>query len=252
MIRRILIPLSLCCAVLCAFVGFLSTQAIDEAERIATQSLEFSCEAMIRKPPKESTGVILSDYIGLDLFATVDIDDDDRWEEIAIPLFSKSVTESKHAYCAVIAVFNNVPDDVTLREVLSQPQLHADYWPAKKLPVYLHSQLAVKFRNMDFTKSPVVMIGYPKSNPLLGEASLQLSKTVGIVALGIAGLTFLFSMVLKLFKLIKIKPKPQLSKPGPTRNRAGLPTNADNLDLEEPTGGVLDRVRSMRDQQPET
>jgi len=227
-------------------------QAMDESERLETQALEYTCEAMIKKPPKESTGVILTDFIGLDLFATVDVDNDDSWNELAIPLFSKSATQSKNTYRSVIACFMDVPDEATLTEIIKQPKLHADYWPARTLPDYLHSQLAVKFRNMDFAQSPVVLIGYPKSNPLLGKSSLQLSKTVGIASLGVAGLSFLFSMFSKLVKLIKLKPKPRRPKPEPTRNRAGLPTKETAPGSPELTGGVLDRVRSMREQQPET
>jgi len=100
---------------------------------------------------------------------------------------------------------------------------------------------------MDFKNSPVVTVGYGESNPVLGEKSLKFSYRIGAVAVvvGVLSLVFnIFAGLLKSFKLPTRAPKKKI--PAKKRN-AKKRTAPANYDVE-PTGGVLDKVRSMRDQ----
>jgi hypothetical protein len=248
MIRRVLIPLSLCCAVLCAFIGYLSHRAIEESKQVASNVQEFGCRQLIDKKPRKSTGVVIQDFIYLDRYAALDFDGDDKWDEVAVPVFPNQKQASKAAYQSVIVWFKDVPNQEALQEALKTDKIRADYWVAKQnLDEHLKSQLAIKFKHMDFENSPVVLVGFAQANPLLGPATLKFSYVGGLGALGFGALAFLMSIVMS---LLNRKPKIRSAPPKPTANKAGLPP-ARNYDAQ-PTGGVLDQVKSMRDRQPET
>ena len=53
MTGRLLFPLCLCCVVLCAFIGYMSKRAIEEAKQVATEVVELECGALLKEPPKE-------------------------------------------------------------------------------------------------------------------------------------------------------------------------------------------------------
>lgn len=248
MIRRVLIPLCLCCAILCAFIGYVSQKAIDESASVKTNAEVFQCQALIEDRPLESIGVVIQDYITVDRFAKLDFDDDDQWDEVAIPLFPSQKPKSKAAYQSVIVCFKGVGDREALEKALAKKEVRAEYWASRqKLDDHLKTQLAYSFINMDFENSPVVYVGYSATNPLLGVKSLQLSYLLGGGSLALAALAFLFSVVVSLFNR---KPKFRPEPPKPKNNLAGLPKTGD--EPKELTGGVLDKVRSMRDPQPET
>jgi len=89
MTSRLIFPLCLCCAVLCAFVGYMSKRAIKEAEQVTTAVVELDCGMFLEKRPKESTGVLLSDYVFVNRVAAIDTDDDEKWDDVAVALFPK-------------------------------------------------------------------------------------------------------------------------------------------------------------------
>ena len=89
---------------------------------------------------------------------------------------------------------------------------------------------------------------------MLGEKSLKLSYRFGVVAV-VVGVLSLISIVLAgLFNSFKM-PERTPSRKRPTKKKkvkkkkAKKRVGPTNYDVE-PTGGVLDRVRTMRDQQP--
>ena len=250
MLARLLIPICVCCVVLCTFVGFLSKRAIEEAGRITTQPLKLECNSFINSPPKKSTGVLLSNFVFVDRIATIDNDGDNRWDEVAIPLFSPHSFDSKVGYSAVIACFRDVPDMETLHQRLAPGELQTNFCADEQnLRTTLHTQLATKFKNMDFRNSPVVTIGYGQDNPLLGETSLKYSYFVGTAAVGVGGLTLAYLVTAGLCKHLQSLPRSSKeSRRKPTKNRAGLP-GRQTKDDAEPTGGVLDQVQSLRQQQ---
>lgn len=249
MISRILIPLCLCCVVLCVFVGFLSKRAIKETAQVSAQFVEYDCSGFIEKPPTKSTGLLLHDFISIERIAKIDNDGDEKWDAIAVPLFAPDVLDSSFGYASVIACFRDVPDIETLRQRLVTNELRAVYRVGEQeLDSNFHAQLAVQFKNMDFENSPIILVGYDQGNPLLGETSLKLSYMVGAAAIGIAVLAVICTALAGLMNRI---PRPERRrKRKPTANRAGLPSNNDHDG--ELTGGVLDQVRSMRDRQPDT
>ncbi|MEL7497164.1 MAG: hypothetical protein AAFN77_06100 [Planctomycetota bacterium] len=251
MIRKSLIVLSLCCAVLCAFIGYMSQRAIEESERVSTSSFDLDCERLLDQAPVASTEIVLSDFIVGKKFATMDIDGDYQWDVTGVLLFPKKKQSTRYGYRAVIVSCKGIPDEATLNEkLLSEPEsLTVDFWPTRELEPSIHSQLAMKYRNLDFARSRVVYLGYERENPILGETTLKLSIVVGGASVAVAVLTIIISLIIgMLSRLFKRSPKP--NAPQPTANRAGLPASG-SLD-HEPTGGVLDRVRSRRDQQPGT
>jgi len=125
MLGRLLIPLCLCCVVLCAFVGYLSKRAIKESEQISTKIVELDCGGLIEKRPRKATGVLLKDYRFVDRVAAIDSDGDEKWDLVAVPLFSKEIFKSKVKYTSVIACFRDVPDWETLKQRLATHELKA-------------------------------------------------------------------------------------------------------------------------------
>ena len=248
MLARLLIPLCLCCVVLCAFVGFLSKRAIDETAEIASKPKVLDCRSFIDNPPKRSSGILLSKFVFVDRIATIDSDRDGKWDEVAIPLFSRDGFKSRAGYTAVIACFRDVPDLETLHERLAANELEVNYRANdQRLGRNLHTQLAIKFKNMDFQYSPVVTIGYGQENPVLGQVSLKLSYTLGAIAIGVAALTLVCLAFASLFKSVVTAARTPRKRRKPKKIRAGLPNRNRNYE-NEPTGGVLDKIRSMRDQ----
>ena len=249
MLARLLIPLCLCCVVLCAFVGFLSKRAITETAQVSSVPVEFDCSSFIDSPPKKSSGVLLKDFVFVDLIATIDKDGDGKWDEVAIPLFSPDGFKSKAYYSAAIACFQDVPDLETLHQRLASNELQAYYWVNdQKLSLNLHSQLATKFKHMDFQQSPVVTVGYGNDNPLLGEASLEYSYLVGAAAVGVLILTLAYLVVAGLLNAVPRSPR--RPRRASAKNRAGLPNSETDYNAGS-TGGVLDQARSMRNRQPQ-
>lgn len=248
MIRRVLIPLCLCFAILCAFIGYVSQKAIKESTMVTSNTTSFACQELIDRRPAESMGVAIKDFLAVDRFAEMDFDEDGRWDEVAVPLFPTQKPKNKATYQAVIVCFRGVATRKDLEQILIADEVKAEYWASQQvLDDHLKTQLAIEFINMDFAGSPVVFVGYPNTNPLLGAKSLQLSYLLGGASLGIAALAFVASTLIAIFNR---RPKTRPERPKPKRNRAGLPeTSGESVEL---TGGVLDKVRSMRDTQPET
>lgn len=251
MIGRLIFPLCLCCAVLCAFVGYLSKRSIKEAKQILTEVVEVDCGSLIENRPKKSAGVLLSDYVFVDRVASIDIDGDGKWDEVAVPLFSKDVFKSKARYKSVIACFRGVPDMETLNERLAANKIKVNYRVRNQsLDSGLHSTLAKKFKNMDFENSPVVTVGYGASHPVLGKESLKLSYRLGAIAIVVGVLSLVFNVLAGLLSNAKLpqRPQPPRRKIPAMKRKTKKGSRPFHYDVE-PTGGVLDRVRSMRDKQ---
>ena len=174
MIRRSLIILSLCSAVLCAFVGFLSHRAIEESKQLQSSSIELSCSELLKTAPENSTGVQLNDYVLGRHVAGIDIDGDQRWDQGAIPLFPKQRQQFKYGYCAVIVCFKGLPDEAAVDQALIDSVVEADFWPNRQeLDPDIYSRLATKYRHMDFSNSRVLYLGYEKSESGVGEDQPQ-------------------------------------------------------------------------------
>ncbi len=246
MIRRSLIILSLCSAVLCAFIGFLSYRAIEESKQLQSSSIELSCSDLLKTAPETSTGVQLNDFVLGRHVAGIDLDGDQQWDQGAIPLFPKQRQPFKYGYRAVILCFKGLPDEAAVDQALIGSAVEADFWPGRQeLDPAIYSRLAVKYRHMDFDNSRVLFLGFEKANPVLGKTSLRLATLVGAGSVVLALITFILGMLSAILKkAASRRPKKQ---PQPTANRAGLPASGEEPEF---TGGVLDRVKSMRDRSP--
>ena len=250
MLARLLIPLCLCCVVLCTFVGYVSKRAIEDEASVASESIELDCDSFVNSPPKISKSVVLRDFVFVDEIATIDSDGDGKWDEVAIPLFSPKGFTSKASYSAVIACFRDVPDLETLHQKLAANKLQTNYLVHDQtLASRIHSQLATSFKNMDFANSPVVTVGYGQANPLLGEKSLKYSYMVGAGAVGLAVLTLAYLILAGLLKQVPRSSREPRRKR--TKKRGNSTRGNANQDAE-PTGGVLDQVRSLREKQVQT
>ena len=205
MVARLLVPLCLCCVLLCVFVGVLSQRAIEEAEQVSSEIVDLDCGSLIDKRPKVSTGVLISDFILVDEVAAVDFDGDGAWDEIAVPLFSRESFKSKVAYRAVIACFRDVPDLKTLKQRLASNELKANYRVNdQELASVLHAQLAKELKSLDFKNSPVVTVGYGESNPVLGAKTLQICYRLGAVAIGVGVLSLFYTILTGLMENFKL------------------------------------------------
>lgn len=252
MICRSLIVLSLCCAILCAFIGFLSYRAMEESDQVSTNSTDLTCREILEASPKETTQVVVSNFIVGKRKTTIDYDGDGKWDLIGVPLFPAEKQNTKYGYKALIVCCKSVPTEAEFEALWkdSAEGLTLDYWPERQeLDPYLHSGLAQNYLNLDFSKSRIAFYGYERTNPIFGATSLRLSILVGGGSVAVAVLTFLIALLAKLLGRF-FKPSPQTTRPSPTANRAGLPSHGGNETVA--TGGVLDRVRSLRDRQAGT
>lgn len=249
MIRRSLIVLSLCTAVLCAFVGYLSHRAIEQSKKVASSSIDLACVQLMDKPPIEATEVVLSEFKIGKHFAKIDLDGDSNWDLVGVAVFPKEKQKQSYAYRAVILFCKGIPDETAYEEVFGDAELDklvVDYWPSRQdLDKGVYAQLATNYRSLDFSKAPIAFYGYERTNPVFSETTKKASILVGGAAVAVAVITVvlsaLFGAVGRLFR------RKEKTVPPPVANRAGLPPGNQN---SESTGGVLDRVRSMRDRQP--
>ena len=235
MIRKAFILFSLCCAVLCAFVGYLSYQVMLESDKAVGVAVPSTCQAILKSPPATTSHVKLTKFATGKHVAYLDNNGDKQWESLCVPFFPPKPQKVGHAYCAVLVCFKNVPTRAALNALIETGELDVNYWPERQnLERAIHSQLAQKYTNMDITKSPIVYYGFDAGNPLLGEASLYASIGAGSIALFLAFLTLIFGLFLR--------KKPAAtdlnSLDEPTTNRAGLP--------EGNTPSIFDQVTSAR------
>lgn len=235
MIRKVIILFSLCCVVLCAFVGYLSYDVTQESAKADAVAKPATCDEVLKTPLMQTTRVMLTGFAPGKHLASRDYDGDSQWESLCVPLFPRKHQKIGHGYCAVLVCFKNVPTREALDTLLESGELDVNFWPERQnLERAIHSQLAQKYKNMDLAKSPVLYYGFDVNNPVLGETSLLASAGIGSVALAIAFL----AMISGLF----LRKKPEVfdvnEEERPTTNRAGLP------DGNAPS--IFDQVTSAR------
>lgn len=228
----------------------MSHRAIEESEQIQTESVELLCQELLDKTPRETTEVVIKNFKVGKKIAHFDFDGDEKWDLVGIPIFPIEKQKQAFAYRSVIVCCKGIPDQAAFDEIFNEEglaELAFDFWPQRQeLDANIHSRLATMYRSMDFARSPVVYFGFERVNPLLGETSLRLSYVIGAGAGGVAVVTMLLSALFGFFGRIFKRPKNPVGPPKRSAgNRSGLPANPGH----EATGGVLDRVRSMREKQ---
>ena len=231
MIRNAIILLSLCCAVLCAFVGYLSYQVTQESEKAVGAGVPKTCEEMLESPVSETSRITLTDFVPGKHIAFVDNGEDNQWDLLCVPFFPPKLQKIGYGYRAVVVCFKDVKTREALDALIENRELDINFWPERQqLDRAIHSQLAQKYTNLDLARSPVLYYGFDAENPVLGESSMYASAGVGCVALFVA----LLAMVSGLFKRTKPTLFDDIVEEQPTTNRAGLPVS------ERP--GIFDQV----------
>jgi len=213
MIRKFVILICICIAACSAAVAYLSMQVDKEAQALVGEGIPHT---------KNTTGIQLTEFASGKLIADFDYDGDQQWDDVCVPLFPPKKSKVTWGYTSVLVHFKGVTNQEQLDALLAEGKLDTDYWPQRQeLANATHSKLAQGYKNLDFSKSIVLHYGYEAENPLLGKTSLELSKMVGAVSLGIAFLTLLTF-------LFKARPKNlnELKEEDiPVTNRAGLPVS---------------------------
>jgi hypothetical protein len=235
MIRKIIILFSLCCVVLCAFVGYLSFQVTQESEKAVGAPTSITCESIFASPLSETSHVTLTEFAPLKHLAMVDKNGDNQWDDVCVPFFPKKQHEIGNNYRAVLVCFKGVPTRNELDVLIDSGELDVNFWPERqKLDVAIHSQLAQKYTTMDLAKSPVFYYGFEATNPVLGEASLYASAGMGLAALLAAFLAMISSLFVRKDSAdVENSPAEQV-----TTNRAGLPVGE--------SVSILDQIGSTR------
>lgn len=218
MVRKALALLSLCCIVMSAFIGVLSYSEMQNSERRDEAAQSITCESVIDDPPLATQTYELTDFVPGKFLADFDLDQDGDWDALSVPLFPRKRIDVSRHYRAVIVCFKGVKNREELEDLMDSESLTVTFWPERQtLDDAIHSTLAQRYKRMDFEGSPVMLYGFEKANPVLGESTLKLSKYAG----GGAAVIFVLSL---LSMLIRTKPKDDELQ-DPRQNRAGLPTS---------------------------
>jgi hypothetical protein len=235
MIRKAIILLSLCCAVLCAFVGYLSYNVTQESKKAVGEGVPKTCEQVLKSPLSETSRIKLTDFAPGKHIAQVDNDLDNQWDRLCVPFFPRKHQKVGYGYCAVLVCFKDVKTREALDALIENGELDINFWPERQqLDRAIHSQLAQQYRNLDLAHSPVLYYGFDAANPVLGESSMYASAGAGCVAIFVAFL----AMISGLFKRTKPNLVEADGEEQPTTNRAGLPKS------EGPS--IFDQVTSTR------
>jgi len=191
-----------------------------EVEQLVGENEQYTCSALLEEQPVKTVGITLSEFVAGPYKAVFDYDSDGEWEDVCLVMFPSEKRTVTYGYNAVLVKFNEVTSQEQLDEVIASGELETNYWPRRQeLEPAIHSSLAQSYKNLDFSNSIILHCGYKAENPLLGEASLELSKIAGAIALGIAFLTLLTF----LFKKRGPKDLSEVDFDAPVTNRAGLP-----------------------------
>ncbi len=225
MFRRAIIMLSLCFATLCAFVGYLSYQATLKVEEVESVQEMTPCDSFIENPPVETTRVLLGEYRIGKRIASLDFDDDGKWDHICVPFFPNKL-KGKFGYQATLICFDDVPDEAAFRAIATQGKVDASFLPGRKVNSNLHSQLAMKYKHLDFAHSPLLFYGVNATNPLLGEATMKGSIVAGAIALLVAFLALISGLLKFRISTNRRDLDDEYDDDQPTTNRAGLPVAA--------------------------
>lgn len=234
MIRKAIILLSLCCAVLCAFVGYLSFDVTQESKKAVGEGIPKTCEEVLESSLSDTSRISMSNFVPGKYPAHVD-DNENQWKRLCVPFFPPKRQEIGYGYRAVLISFKGVETREALNALIKNGELDVNFWPERQqLDRVIHSQLAQKYTNLDLAHSPVLHYGFDAANPVLGKSTMFASAGIGSVAIFVA----FMAMISGLFTRAKPTKFDIELEAQPTTNRAGLPLS------EETT--IFDQVASTR------
>lgn len=223
MIRKTIIMLSLCCAVLCAFVGYLSYQVTQESEKAVRQGVQMSCGELLESLPQESSRITMTGFSIGKRLALVETEGNKDWEKLCVPFFPPKSQKLGYGYCAVLVCFKDVKSREALDALIENGELDINFWPERQqLDRATYSQLAQSYKNLDLASSPVLYHGFDAAIPFLGESSMYACGGAGAVAIFVAFVTLISGF----FRRTKSNELDDVSTEAqPTTNRAGLPVS---------------------------
>lgn len=229
MIRKAVILLSLCCAVLCGITGYMSYQATQKPDETIGETVPMSCEEVLEFRLSKTSLVTLTDFSPGKYLAYVDDDGDDQWNRLCVPFFSPQRRKIGYGYNAVLVCFKDVPTREALESLMENEELNISFWPDRQqLDLAIHSQLAQHYKNLDIAKSPVFYHGFDAANPILGESTMRVSAGLGSVAILVAFLTMIYGLWTRTKSTEDFE-----SENSPTTNRAGLPMGGETSFLDQ-------------------
>ena len=220
--RKLAILLAVCLGILCAFVYKFTTLSLDSQDNVAAQTTVVSCQQLIKEWPSDNYHLRLTDYQRGKHVASFDNDQDGNWDKVYVPLFPAHLTEVGNNYNAVIVYFDDVKNEQELNERLETGELDSQLWyTEQKLPSPIHSDLAQKYRLMDFAGCVVLQAGFepPDSQTV---KSVVLGSRIGMIACAIVAIWNLLAMVPSMrphYDSVQEEEEEDL----PLSNRAGLP-----------------------------
>lgn len=220
MIRKIVILLSVCCVILCGFVGYLSYTETLNSEMASGVAVTLTCSEVLEKPPNDMARVRLTKFVPGKFIALVDREQDAVWELVGVPFFPPTAGKVGHGYSAVLVCFKNIRTQADFERLMKTGALDTNYWASRqKLDPALHSQLSRDYKNLDIANSTVLHSGFELQNPVLGETTLKGSVVIG----GVAIFAAMIAIVSGLF--IRKTPKETYDwNEAASINRAGLPS----------------------------
>jgi hypothetical protein len=234
MIRKIVILLSVCCVILCGFVGYLSFAETLNSERSSGVAVSLTCAEVLERRPADMTRVRLIKFVPGKFTAFVDREQDQNWELACVPFFPPTAGKVGHGYSAVLVCFKNIRSQADFERLMKTGELDTNYWARRQsLDRALHSQLLRDYKNLDIANSTILYSGFELQNPVLGETTLKGSIAVGSFAI----LAAVIAIISGLFIRKTPKETYDWNDPAPL-NRAGLPPSAGQ--------SVLDSVSSSR------
>lgn len=224
--RKFAILLSICLAVLCAFVYRFATQSLSELSSEGDQATIVSCEQLLKKWPSDNYHLRLTNYQRGKQVVAYDRDQDGNWEKVYVPLFPAHLTTVGNNYNSVIVYFDDVKNEVELDERLSAEALDTQLWYTQQtLPVATHSEMAQHYRLMDFSRCVVLQGGFQPPNKKIATYAV-LGSYLGLIACGIVAV---WNLVAMLIPMLTPKRRPNRffnddeDDDAPITNRAGLP-----------------------------
>ncbi len=226
MIRILFIILSICCTVLCAFVAFLSDQAVESRAKQPLRPTTVSCCDLLDNTPTGIAHYQLVDFEPGKYFAKRDANDDGVWEFVSVPFFPDHWDRLQRNYPAAVVCFKNVANRAALSAIVEQGEIEVRYWPNRQtLDSDIHSRLASKYKSMDFSRCVVLHAGFDSPVPLLNSSIYVTSVALGAI-----------SMVVGLWNLLLLLVFDRRNSTETTDqtvcNRAGLPSLTDDGEVD--------------------
>ena len=228
--RVIYILLSICGAVVCAFLAFFGYQQNQESHRSLEQAApEYSCSELLDQFPSNTYSFSVTDFQPGKHFIHDDADGDGAWERVIVPVFPKGLKKLGRNYRAVILVISDTPNKDAVFEKMKSPSIEADYWfTSQTLDQYSYNRLAKKYSSLDFERSLVLYSGHEKSPSAFGKFLMFAALGGGLLSIVTLGWQSV-SLVIAGIRSESSRLDDDDDEDQVITNRAGLPTKEEMM-----------------------